>query len=115
MKRKYVLLFTTITNREINLKFQIDAFKLWMIWKARGNSGLEELADRTMELAEFCMTAVSSREGFRLVNDRMACPNVCFWYIPRFMRGNDENRQWWELMHKVRLPYNYCLVCVKMR
>ncbi|XP_026332035.1 cysteine sulfinic acid decarboxylase-like [Hyposmocoma kahamanoa] len=88
-------------DKSVQCGRKIDAFKLWLLWKARGDSGLERLTDRVMHIAEFCMASIASREGFRLVHDQLDCPNVCFWYIPRFMRGHDENQQWWELMHKI--------------
>ncbi|KOB77178.1 putative Cysteine sulfinic acid decarboxylase [Operophtera brumata] len=79
----------------------VDAFKLWVMWKARGDRGLSQLADHIMGLAEFCLETVSSRSGFRLVTAPLQCPNVCFWYIPKFMRGKEENEAWWEMMHKI--------------
>ncbi|XP_013139758.1 PREDICTED: cysteine sulfinic acid decarboxylase [Papilio polytes] len=80
---------------------KIDAFKLWTLWKARGDEGLNLLADRTMEVAEFCIETVASKPGFRLVSAPLQCPNVCFWYIPNFMRGKTEDDGWWELMHVI--------------
>lgn len=83
--------------------FQIDAFKLWTIWKARGDAGLCRLADHVMEIAQFCLEKVAQRSGFRLVAHTLQCPNVCFWYIPKFMRAKTEDAEWWELIHKVSL------------
>ncbi|XP_028156365.1 glutamate decarboxylase 1-like isoform X2 [Ostrinia furnacalis] len=80
---------------------KIDAFKLWMMWKARGDAGLSSLCDHTMEIARFCLQTVAKKPGFRLVGDDLQCPNVCFWYIPKFMRGRNEDDQWWEIMHKI--------------
>lgn len=74
-----------------------------MIWKARGDIGLETLTDRTMKIAEFCIETVAARPGFRLVSTTMQCPNVCFWYIPKFMRDRVEDDEWWQLMHRVGL------------
>lgn len=71
------------------------------MWKARGDSGLSKLADQTMATAELCLKIIAKKEGFKLVTDRIQCPNVCFWYIPKFMRGKDEDEKWWDLMHKV--------------
>ncbi|XP_045504214.1 glutamate decarboxylase 1 [Colias croceus] len=88
-------------DKSIQCGRKIDAFKLWMIWKARGDVGLSHMMEYTMELAEFCMGKVAEKPGFRLVSAPIQCPNVCFWYIPTFMRHQKEDDSWWELMHKV--------------
>ncbi|XP_060806034.1 acidic amino acid decarboxylase GADL1 [Amyelois transitella] len=88
-------------DKSIQCGRKIDAFKLWTMWKARGDAGLAFLADRTMGIAEYCMTEVSRRQGFRLLTRILQCPNVCFWYIPSFMRDKEEDERWWELMHKI--------------
>lgn len=72
-----------------------------MMWKARGDHGLGQLADRTMATAEFCLTTVANRPGFKLVSDELQCPNICFWYIPKFMRDKEQDELWWEYIHKV--------------
>ncbi|GBP26637.1 Glutamate decarboxylase 1 [Eumeta japonica] len=79
----------------------IDAFKLWTIWKARGDSGLSNLLDHTMKNAQFCMETLATKAGFRLVSPKLQCPSICFWYIPACMRGQQENDKWWGILHKV--------------
>ncbi|CAH2054369.1 unnamed protein product, partial [Iphiclides podalirius] len=44
-------------DKSVQCGRKIDAFKLWMIWKARGDSGLGLLADHAMEMAEYCAEA----------------------------------------------------------
>lgn len=78
-----------------------------MIWKARSDIGLEHLTDHVMEIAEFCLGAIARKDGFRLVTAPIQCPNVCFWYIPTFMRDKEEDEKWWETMHKVCFNYLY--------
>ena len=73
-----------------------------MMWKARGDLGLSQLADQTMATAQFCLEAIAKKPGFKLVSEELQCPNVCFWYIPSFMRGQEMDEEWWEIMHKVR-------------
>ncbi|KAI8437540.1 hypothetical protein MSG28_011841 [Choristoneura fumiferana] len=63
-------------DKSIQCGRKIDAFKLWMMWKARGDAGLNQLADHTMELAQFCLNTVAKRPGFRLVCDDLQCPNI---------------------------------------
>ncbi|XP_022114789.2 cysteine sulfinic acid decarboxylase [Pieris rapae] len=88
-------------DKSVQCGRKIDAFKLWMIWKARGDIGLNQMTDYVMELAEFCLETVALRPGFRLVSAPLQCPNVCFWYIPSFMRHQTEDEKWWGLMHKI--------------
>ncbi|CAH2229192.1 jg1860 [Pararge aegeria aegeria] len=88
-------------DKSIQCGRKIDAFKLWMIWKARGDIGLSNLTDHVMEIAEFCIQTVARKEGFRLVSAHIQCSNVCFWYIPTFMRNQEETESWWDTMHKI--------------
>ncbi|XP_034835921.1 glutamate decarboxylase 2 [Maniola hyperantus] len=88
-------------DKSIQCGRKVDAFKLWMIWKARGDIGLNLLTDHVMEIAEFCIQTVARTDGFRLVSASLQCPNVCFWYIPSFMRKKEENQEWWDTMHKI--------------
>ncbi|KAJ0172181.1 hypothetical protein K1T71_012154 [Dendrolimus kikuchii] len=88
-------------DKSVQCGRKIDAFKLWMMWKARGDSGLDQLANQTMAVAELCLEIIKNREGFKLVNERLQCPNVCFWYIPKFMRGKNVDEKWWDLVHKI--------------
>ncbi|XP_026735528.1 cysteine sulfinic acid decarboxylase-like [Trichoplusia ni] len=88
-------------DKSVQCGRKIDAFKLWMMWKARGDVGLSQLADQTMATAQFCMETVAKRPGFKLVSEVLQCPNVCFWYIPTFMRGKDQDEKWWQIMHKI--------------
>lgn len=81
-----------------------------MMWKARGDAGLGELTDRVMEIAQFCMETVANKPGFRLVSDCLQCPNVCFWYIPRWMREREEDAHWWDIMHKVNRVNSLCII-----
>ncbi|CAH0402477.1 unnamed protein product [Chilo suppressalis] len=88
-------------DKSVQCGRKIDAFKLWMMWKARGDAGLSKLTDHTMNIARFCRNTVAQTAGFRLVTAEMQCPNVCFWYIPTFMREREEDDGWWDLMHKI--------------
>ncbi|XP_073959837.1 cysteine sulfinic acid decarboxylase-like [Choristoneura fumiferana] len=96
-------------DKSIQCGRKIDAFKLWMMWKARGDAGLNQLADHTMELAQFCLNTVAKRPGFRLVCDDLQCPNVCFWYIPTRFRGEREDGEWWDRMHRITCLIKECL------
>ncbi|OWR41263.1 putative sulfinoalanine decarboxylase [Danaus plexippus plexippus] len=88
-------------DKSVQCGRKIDSFKLWMMWKARGDIGLCKVMDHVMSISEFCLRSIAEREGFRLVSDTLQCPNICFWYIPVFMRKREENDEWWALIHKI--------------
>lgn len=91
---------------------QIDAFKLWMMWKARGDIGFHQLAEHTMKITLFCLESVAKKPGFKLVSNKLQCPNVCFWYIPEFMRDKEKDERWWDLMHKASFSSKYSLFTI---
>lgn len=39
-------------NKTIQCGKKIDNFKLWLMWKARGDAGMAAKMDRVMELSE---------------------------------------------------------------
>ncbi|XP_034244464.1 glutamate decarboxylase 2 isoform X2 [Thrips palmi] len=80
---------------------KVDAFKLWLLWKARGDDGLAALVDNAMACASYFRSRVQQTEGFRLVAQGLDCTNVCFWYIPPSLRGQTEDEQWWARMAAV--------------
>ena len=45
---------------------------------------------------------VSREEGFRLIKEPM-CTNVCFYYIPPSLRGQEETPEWWQKVGKVSI------------
>jgi hypothetical protein len=44
---------------------------------------------------------IQARPGFRLVLDEFECTNVCFWFIPPSLRGQEEDDVWWDKIHSV--------------
>nr|CAH0113551.1 unnamed protein product [Daphnia galeata] len=88
-------------DKSVQCGRKIDAFKLWLMWKARGDQGLEEMVDNAFECAEYFSDQISQRSGFRLVLSKPNCTNVCFWYIPRRLRNCQESSEWWGEISKV--------------
>lgn len=82
---------------------KVDVFKFWLMLKVRGLAAIECLMDNTMDMAKYLTKVVSERDGFRLTHsDEFQYTNVCFWYIPRRMRGTkEENDEWWEELYRV--------------
>ena len=61
-----------------------DAFKFWLLWKARGEAGLGRRVERAMELAQYFERRLVSHpsKAFRLVARPRGGLNVCFWVLP---------------------------------
>ncbi|XP_055907978.1 acidic amino acid decarboxylase GADL1 [Eupeodes corollae] len=81
-------------NKSIQCGRKIDSFKFWLMLKARGVNGLGSLVDHAIKMAKIFVQKLLQREGYRLVQDSFSYTNVCFWYIPKAMRGQEENSEW---------------------
>ncbi|KAF4530577.1 hypothetical protein B566_EDAN006783, partial [Ephemera danica] len=65
-------------DKSVQCGRKTDAYKLWLMWRARGDKGL----------------------GFELVLPEFQCTNVCFWFIPESMRDEKRDDLWWEKLSK---------------
>ena len=74
-----------------------------MQWKAYGTSGLSQLVETLFDNAEYFKDQVAKTPGFRLLFSDLQSVNICFWYIPSSMRGEEENEEWWQKLSKVYL------------
>ena len=72
-----------------------------MQWKAYGTSGLSQLVETLFDNAEYFKDQVAKTPGFRLLFSDLQSVNICFWYIPSSMRGEEENEEWWQKLSKV--------------
>ncbi|CAK8678895.1 cysteine sulfinic acid decarboxylase-like isoform X3 [Clavelina lepadiformis] len=78
-----------------------DGFKLWFMWKAKGDSGFEKVIDRAMDNAQHLIQALKKRPNFRVLDDEPEFSNVTFWYIPPSLRGRDENEEFYKDLAKI--------------
>lgn len=62
---------------------RIDALKLWLAWKEKGDAGWAELVDGYMELAETLEQMIKDEPNLEMMSTRM-WTNVCFRYNPQF-------------------------------
>eukprot|EP01059_Diplonema_ambulator_P031212 TRINITY_DN5670_c0_g1_i2.p1 TRINITY_DN5670_c0_g1~~TRINITY_DN5670_c0_g1_i2.p1 ORF type:complete len:516 (+),score=156.59 TRINITY_DN5670_c0_g1_i2:36-1550(+) len=78
---------------------RVDAFKLWLVWKARGDLGMEAVVEKAFDFAGMLVAEIKKRPSFVLVTEPM-CTNVCFWCIPESMNalGAQEKQ---EILNKV--------------
>ncbi|RUS72457.1 hypothetical protein EGW08_019774 [Elysia chlorotica] len=79
----------------------VDIVKLWMQWRALGDAGMEEKIDLGFENAQYFTEKLKVTEGFKMVLPEFQCINICFWYIPRRLRGKIEDKAWWQEVNDV--------------
>ncbi|XP_055607467.1 acidic amino acid decarboxylase GADL1 [Uranotaenia lowii] len=88
-------------DKSVQCGRKVDAFKIWLMFKARGSLGLANLVDNAFECASLFTDEIRNRDGFRLVLEEFQYTNVAFWYIPKSMRNDRENEQWWAKIYKI--------------
>ncbi|KAI5707065.1 hypothetical protein M8J75_014081 [Diaphorina citri] len=69
-------------DKSVQCGRKVDAFKLWLMWKARGNLGFRHFVDNAVDCSRYFLSQISQRPGFRLVIPEFQCTNICFWFIP---------------------------------
>ncbi|XP_060554593.1 acidic amino acid decarboxylase GADL1-like, partial [Ruditapes philippinarum] len=87
-------------DKSVQCGRKVDVFKLWMLWKKEGDSGMESRIDHLFMLSRYLSDKLKKTPGFRLIQEP-ECTNVCFWYIPPSLRGQQETKEWWDKLAKV--------------
>ncbi|XP_020295181.1 cysteine sulfinic acid decarboxylase-like [Pseudomyrmex gracilis] len=90
-----------VGDKSVQCGRKVDAMKFWLMWKARGTSGFEQSVEKAMYCAEYFLKRIKETPGFRPVLSEYECNNVCFWYIPPSMRGQEETPIWWRDISRV--------------
>ncbi|KAL0269385.1 UNVERIFIED_CONTAM: hypothetical protein PYX00_007139 [Menopon gallinae] len=88
-------------DKSVQCGRKVDAFKLWLMWKARGDDGFERLVDQAMDCAQYLKERIAVRPGFMLVTTDTDCTNICFWYVPTWMRNQEKTQNWWQELGKI--------------
>ncbi|XP_065166336.1 glutamate decarboxylase 2 [Atheta coriaria] len=88
-------------DKSIQCGRKVDAFKLWVMWKARGDDGFSSYIDNVIESARYFYEKIKSTPGFRLVIPEIETACICFWYIPTKMRNQAETDSWWSDLYKI--------------
>lgn len=75
-------------DKSIQCGRHVDAFKLWLMWKAKGSEGFGAQVNKCLENAEYLYDQLQRRTEFELVfkNKPEHC-NVCFWYTPPSLKS----------------------------
>uniref|UniRef100_A0A2K5IAI5 Cysteine sulfinic acid decarboxylase n=1 Tax=Colobus angolensis palliatus TaxID=336983 RepID=A0A2K5IAI5_COLAP len=79
---------------------RVDCLKLWLMWKAQGDQGLERRIDQAFALEK------GQGEGKRshLPLSHSSQPeflNVCFWFVPPSLRGKQDSPDYHQRLSKV--------------
>ncbi|NXH92200.1 CSAD decarboxylase, partial [Edolisoma coerulescens] len=77
-----------------------DGLKLWILWKAVGSRGLGWRVERAFAATRYLLEQVKRREGFQLVMEPEFL-NLCFWFIPPSLRGQESSPEFWDKLGKV--------------
>uniref|UniRef100_T1IV01 Glutamate decarboxylase n=1 Tax=Strigamia maritima TaxID=126957 RepID=T1IV01_STRMM len=84
-----------------------DIFKLWLMWRSKGDSGFEKQIDRLFGLSEYLVKKIKEKpDKFYLLIEEPECTNVMFWYIPPSLRhmphGPDKVKKLGEITPKLK-------------
>lgn len=90
-------------NKSVQCGRKIDAFKFWLMLKARGYGGFGRLLDHALDMSKLFLKKLQQRKGFRLVLNEYQYTNICFWYIPKKLRNCEENEQWKLKLYEVMM------------
>ncbi|XP_064614729.1 cysteine sulfinic acid decarboxylase-like [Liolophura sinensis] len=88
-------------DKSVQCGRKVDVLKLWLLWKAKGNTRFEEDINNVFDCARYLTDRIATRPGFKLVLAEPECANVCFWYIPPRLRNQPETTEWWAEIGKV--------------
>uniref|UniRef100_A0A182TAP6 Glutamate decarboxylase n=1 Tax=Anopheles maculatus TaxID=74869 RepID=A0A182TAP6_9DIPT len=91
-------------DKSVQCGRKVDAFKFWLMYKARGADGLEALVDNAFDCAGSLHDQLRNRTGFRMVLEKFQYTNISFWYVPSWMRVDtpeQETSEWWQRLYSV--------------
>lgn len=89
-----------IGDKSVQCSRKVDCLKLWLMWKALGSSGLAERVDKAFVNVRYLTEQMKKREGFKILNEPEFV-NLCFWYIPPSLRGEEQSKDYEERLAKV--------------
>ncbi|XP_066564575.1 cysteine sulfinic acid decarboxylase [Amia ocellicauda] len=87
-------------DKSVQCGRKVDCLKLWLMWKAVGTQGLEERVDKAFNCTRYIVEELKKREGFQLVIEPEFV-NVCFWFVPPSLRGQEASEDYQERLAKV--------------
>ncbi|XP_048773376.1 glutamate decarboxylase 1-like [Ostrea edulis] len=69
-------------DRSIQCGRHNDVFKLWLMWRSKGDAGFEDFVNKNFQLSRYLERKVKERKHFTPVMNEAEGPSVCFWYEP---------------------------------
>ncbi len=66
---------------------RVDALKIWLTWKARGDSGFTERTNHALDLADYTRAAIANSDGRFVVVAPGPYVNVVFRWLPPVLRN----------------------------
>ncbi|XP_076059423.1 glutamate decarboxylase [Oratosquilla oratoria] len=80
-----------------------DIFKLWLLWRSKGDEGFEKHMDYLWEMTEYLVQKLKSQsDKFEMVLEEPECTNVSFWYIPHRLRTMKQGPERHKLLGEVQ-------------
>ncbi|XP_069735055.1 cysteine sulfinic acid decarboxylase [Phaenicophaeus curvirostris] len=79
---------------------RVDCLKLWLLWKATGTEGLARRVERAFAFTRYLAEEIKRRDGFQLVLEPEFI-NLCFWFVPPGLRGQEGDPHYWSKLGKV--------------
>ena len=79
---------------------KVDAFKLWILWKARGDLGMEKVVNSAFDFKDLLISELNKRSNFKIVTNPQ-CTNVCFWCIPSKLQSLEDEVSRNEILNKL--------------
>lgn len=77
-------------DKSIQCGRHVDAFKVWLMWRAKGDKGFEDHIEHLYDLAAYLYDQIGKRDNFEIVLSEPEYLNICFWYIPKSLRNLDK-------------------------
>ncbi|XP_018495181.1 glutamate decarboxylase [Galendromus occidentalis] len=70
-----------------------DIFKLWLMWRGKGNEGFEQHIDHLFAMSDYLVQRMKEMpEKFHLIQEPEMV-NVLFWYIPERLRDQPDTKE----------------------
>lgn len=58
-------------DKTIQCGRHVDVFKVWLMWRAKGDSGFEKQVDRLFDLAKLLHDQIKERDNFELASENV--------------------------------------------
>nr|XP_022320598.1 glutamate decarboxylase 1-like isoform X2 [Crassostrea virginica] len=89
-------------DRSIQCGRHNDVFKLWLMWRSKGDNGFEDSINKIFHLSRYLEQRVKERKHFTSVLSEIEGPSVSFWYEPpQLINSNLSSRERKNLLSKV--------------